>query len=163
MPAGDCCSSTGAGAPEKTARPGRISSLLALPGIAFALLPALICPACWPAYAGLLSSLGVTFIAEEKYLFPFTVFFLSLAVAALLWRARKRRAYTPFIIGTIGASLIMLGKFSFDYPWLNYLGIALLIGTSLWNAWPKRVGVAASSPAGVATARPKAAQVVAGE
>lgn len=163
MSAYDCCSNIGKAKLTKTASAGRFSSLFALPGIAFAMLPALVCPACWPAYAGLLSSLGVTFLADEKYLYPLTVFFLSLAVAALLWRARKQRKYSPFIIGTVGASLVVLGKFSFDNPWLNYLGIALLIGTSLWNAWPKRVGVAASSPAGVAPPQPKAAGEGAGE
>ena len=39
-------------------RAGWRSSLATLPGIALAFLPKIACPACWPAYAGVLSSLG---------------------------------------------------------------------------------------------------------
>ena len=39
---------------------GRIGA--ATPAIASALLPKLTCPACWPAYAGLLSTLGLGFV-----------------------------------------------------------------------------------------------------
>ncbi len=34
--------------------------LLALPGVGVSILPKLACPLCWPAYAGLLSSIGLT-------------------------------------------------------------------------------------------------------
>ena len=40
----------------------RHSWLATLPGIAVSLLPSVTCPACWPAYAGLLSSL----LTKEK-------------------------------------------------------------------------------------------------
>jgi len=33
--------------------------LTSLPGIGAALLPNATCPACWPVYAGILSSLGL--------------------------------------------------------------------------------------------------------
>jgi hypothetical protein len=36
--------------------------LLATPGIGVPLLPKLMCPLCWPAYAGLLSTLGLGFL-----------------------------------------------------------------------------------------------------
>ena len=34
--------------------------LLTLPGIIFSVFPTLVCPACWPAYAGLLAAFGQT-------------------------------------------------------------------------------------------------------
>ncbi len=36
----------------------RMQSLLTLPGVFASVLPNLACPACWPAYAGLLTSVG---------------------------------------------------------------------------------------------------------
>jgi hypothetical protein len=40
-------------------------NLLAVPGIGLSLLPKIACPACWPAYAGLLSSLGLGFLGGD--------------------------------------------------------------------------------------------------
>jgi mercuric ion transport protein len=34
-----------------------------LPGIGVSLMPKLICPLCWPAYAGLLSAVGLGFLS----------------------------------------------------------------------------------------------------
>ena len=48
-----------------TASSGRGSwklSLAMVPGIGAALLPKLACPACWPAYAGFLTSVGLGFL-----------------------------------------------------------------------------------------------------
>jgi len=47
-------------------------SLLAMPGVGVSLLPKLICPLCWSAYAGLLSTLGLGFLISTKYLIPVT-------------------------------------------------------------------------------------------
>lgn len=38
------------------------------PGIGVSLLPKLICPLCWPAYAGLLSALGLSFLINARNL-----------------------------------------------------------------------------------------------
>ena len=75
------------------------SSLAATPGIAFAFLPKFACPACWPAYAGLLSSAGLGFLLNETYLLPLTAAFLMLTVGALAFRARTRRDTVPFCWG----------------------------------------------------------------
>ncbi|MCH7471413.1 MerC family mercury resistance protein [bacterium] len=144
-------------------RGGWISSLAAVPGIGVALLPALLCPACWPAYAGVLGSMGIGFLANNTYLLPITAVLFAIALAALAWRAHQRRGYGPLIMGTVGAASIIIGKFIlverfvFDWNPAVYGGIALFIAASLWNAWPKRAGVAASCPACVVTAEPQAA------
>ena len=65
--------------------------LLSLPGIGLSALPKLACPVCWPAYAGLLSSLGLGFLISAAYLLPLTIVFLTLALAALAFRAKRRR------------------------------------------------------------------------
>ena len=56
---------------------------LLIPGIDVALLPKLACPACWPAYVALLSSIGLGFLLSTAYLFPLTVVFLMFTVIPL--------------------------------------------------------------------------------
>ncbi len=70
---------------------GSLRSWLAiLPAAGIAMLPKLACPACWPAYAGLLGSIGLGFLMKTVYLLPLTVAFLIVAVGALGFRARNR-------------------------------------------------------------------------
>ena len=54
-----------------------------VPAVGISLLPKLACPACWPAYAGLLSAVGLGFLINATYLFPLTALFLVVAVGAL--------------------------------------------------------------------------------
>jgi mercuric ion transport protein len=107
------------------------------PAVGVALLPKLVCPACWPAYAGLLSSLGIGFFDYTPYLLPFTGIFLVIAVAALAYRAKQRRGYKPLLLGSLAAGMILIGKFYFDNDAAMYSGLALLVMASLWNSWPK--------------------------
>lgn len=113
------------------------STLATMPGIAFAFLPKLACPLCWPAYAGLLGSMGLGFLLDTAYLFPLTAAFLVLAVGALVFRARKRRGYGPFGVGLCAAVVVLIGKFAFESDAAMYGGIGLLVAASVWNAWPK--------------------------
>jgi mercuric ion transport protein len=53
-------------------REQRKFGLLAIPGVLASLLPALACPLCWPAYAALLSALGLGFLTSSTYLLPLT-------------------------------------------------------------------------------------------
>lgn len=109
-----------------------------LPGIGAALLPAVSCPACWPAYAGLLSSLGLGFIDYSPWLMPVTVAFLAVALAALAWQGHKRRAYGPLALGIVGSMVLMFGKFGLESETALYGGVVLVIGASVWNAWPRK-------------------------
>jgi hypothetical protein len=127
----------------KTARPAPAKrrsltrqTLLAAPGVGFSLLPKLACPACWPVYAGLLSSLGLGFLVSTAYLLPLTALFLLVAVGTLAFRARSRRGFGPFAAGSMAACLIMIGKFSLSSSPMFYSGLALLILASVWNSWP---------------------------
>src|SRR6266852_2234551 len=65
-------------------------SLMTLPGVGAAILPKLACPACWPAYAALLSSVGLGFLISTVYLLPLPVALLSLALGAIAFRAKQR-------------------------------------------------------------------------
>ena len=115
--------------------------LLALPGVGVSLLPKLICPLCWPAYAGLLSTLGLGFLISTVYLFPLTVVLLAVAVGSLAFQASRRRGLGPFCLGLAAAVSVLTGKFYFDSPRTTYSGVGLLALASLWNAWPRRANV----------------------
>ncbi len=118
-----------------------------VPAVGVAFLPKLFCPACWPAYAGLLSSLGIGFFDYTPYLFPLTTVFLLIAVSALAYRAPQRRGYKPLFLGLLAAVILIPGKFYFDSDVTMYAGLALLVLASLWNTWPKPKTEGASCPA----------------
>jgi hypothetical protein len=111
--------------------------LLALPGVGVSILPKLACPACWPAYAGLLSSVGLGFLISAAYLLPLTIVFLTLALAALAFRAKRRRGLGPFLIGLIAAMSVLLSKFVWESNDTIDGGVAMLVVASVWNAWPR--------------------------
>jgi hypothetical protein len=115
---------------------GRMQLASLLPAVGAALLPKLTCPACWPAYAALLSALGVGFIDYTPYLLPLTLVFLVTTLAILAWR--PRRGYAPLALGWFAAAIMLIGKFFFDSDIATYVGVALLIGASVWNAWPRK-------------------------
>jgi len=115
---------------------GRIQLASLLPAVGAALLPKLTCPACWPAYAALLSAIGVSFIDYTPYLLPLTLVFLITALAILAWR--PRRGYAPLVVGLFAAGVILVGKSFFDSDIATYAGVALLVGASTWNAWPRK-------------------------
>jgi hypothetical protein len=98
-----------------------------------------------PAYAGLISSVGLGFVMRTAYLLPLTALALLLALAALGFRARGRRGYGPFLLGIAAAAALTVGKFVLASDVAVYGGIAALVGASVWNAWPKR---SRSAPAG---------------
>ena len=115
---------------------------MTIPSIGVSLLPKLACPLCWPAYAGVLSSLGLGFLISTKYLLPLTVAFLALAVAALAFRAKHRHGYGPLLLGFLSAVGVLIGKFAWESSSMMYATIGLLVIASGWNAWPHRVGAA---------------------
>ena len=120
--------------PKSTLPAGRIQLASLLPAVGAALLPKLTCPACWPAYAALLSALGVGFIDYTPYLLPLTLVFLVVTLAILAWR--PRRGYVPLALGLFASAVMLIGKFFFDSDLATYAGVALLVGASTWNAWP---------------------------
>ncbi|SRR5258707_11656222 len=110
--------------------------LLALPGVGASLLPKLACPLCWPAYAGLLSSVGLGFLISAAYLLPLTAGFLVIALGAMAFKANSRHGYGPFLMGSLAAAGVLLGKFEWESNATMYGAVGLLVISSLWNAWP---------------------------
>ena len=119
---------------SRTWKPG----LLTLPGLSVSMLPKLACPACWPAYAGLLTSVGLGFLISTVYLLPLTAAFLVFALGAMAFRANQRHGYGPFWLGLVAASGVLLGKFVWESSPTIYGAVGLLVFVSLWNTWPRR-------------------------
>jgi hypothetical protein len=122
-----------------------------LPGISVALMPKLICPLCWPAYAGLLSAVGLGFLINSRNLLIVTALFLIVAVTALAFRARQRRGYGPAFAGLAASILILFGKFYLDSPATMYAALGVLIAASVWNSWPVRLAASCPQCVGEAT------------
>lgn len=112
----------------------RLGALLPVVGTAF--LPKLICPACWPAYAGALSALGLGFVNYTPFLLPLTVIFLAAALLTLGYRASRRHGYRPLLLGGGASVLLLTGKFIFGSNLVMYGGLGLLISACVWNSWP---------------------------
>jgi hypothetical protein len=58
-------------------------------------------------------------------------------LAAMLFRARDRRGYGPFLLAVLAASGVLLGKFAWDSRPTVYGAIGLLVVASLCNTWPR--------------------------
>ncbi len=96
------------------------------------LLPSLSCPACWPAYASLLSAVGLSFIGESKYLFWLNAAALLLSLI-VLWRRIPQAGYIPVAIAVLAAIAILSGKFWLNSNLTNWLGAAALLGSFVWT------------------------------
>lgn len=108
-----------------------------LPSLA-ALLPVLQCPACWPAYAGFLTALGLGFLFQATYLLPIITILLLLALFALGCQANTRHGYLPLALGLVSVGVIIVGKFLLNSNLAIYLGMTLLFVASAWNAFPRK-------------------------
>jgi len=130
--------------------------LLTIPGVVVSLIPSLSCPLCWPAYAALLSSLGLGFVGTSKYLFPLTAALLAVAIGGLVWRARSK-GYGPSAFGLLSAAMILPGKFFLASSTLTYAGVALLALASAWSLVLRRsassVSCSTCAPSGAGSHR----------
>jgi hypothetical protein len=143
-----------------TAHTRRYHRVLAIfPAIGAVLIPGVSCPACWPAYAGLLSSLGLGFVNYTPYLFPLTLLCLAVAVLSLGFRARRRHGYGPLVLGFVGGAIILTGKFVLAWKVVTYVGVIFLVSACIWNLRPRKAisGGSCSDcvPAGALRTRPK--------
>src|SRR5215471_16142345 len=104
--------------------------LTTISGVGVSLLPKLTCPLCWPAYAELLSSVGLGFLISAKYLLPITAVFLILAVGALAFRAQRRHGYGLFMLGALASAGVLLAKFLLNSNSAMYAAVGLLVVAS---------------------------------
>ena len=118
---------------ETTRRNGR--SALGIPAAALTALP--LCAACYPAYAGILSALGLTALSDTTVQTVLTVLFLSAALGALLYKAKSRRGYRPLALGTAASVALSFSKFVMGSDPITYAAVGVLVLAGLWNVWPR--------------------------
>lgn len=147
--------------PQEKKRVGwrRLASVA--PAVGVALLPKIACPACWPAYAGVLSSFGVSFLIDSRYLFALTAGFLAVALFFLGFRARQRRGFWPLGLGLVASAVLLVGKFYFESDPAMFAGVGMLMLASFWNSWPRKLAASPAcsacepvTPAAASTLRP---------
>ena len=109
----------------------------ALPVVGAALLPKLVCAACWPAYTAALGAVGIEFFDYTPYLAPLTMLAMIVAIGSLSLLARRRRRIEPILLGLAAAAAIVVGKFALDSRWMLYAGIGALMVASLFPWRPK--------------------------
>ncbi len=110
------------------------ASSLGIPAAGLAGLP--FCPACYPMYAGIFTSLGLTPLSHTGVQATLTLAFLTVSLAALAFHARARRGYAPLAAGCIASLVVLIGKFGLGIDAMTYSGIAVLVFASVWNVWP---------------------------
>ncbi len=108
--------------------------MVGIPAAGLAALP--FCPACFPMYAGIFTALGLTPLSLTGVQATLTLAFLAVSLAALAFRARARRGYTPLAVGCLASLVVLTGKFGLGLDAMTYTGIALLVLASIWNVWP---------------------------
>lgn len=111
--------------------------LTALPAAGAGLIPVGACPVCVAGTVGLLSAIGLGFLLETRFLLPVMAGLLGLALWTLGWKAKARHGFGPFLVGVAAAAMILAGKFLVASDPVLYAGLAGLMGTALWNAWPR--------------------------
>ncbi len=138
------CAALRQGAPDQPPQKTRWQAFAAsTPALGVALLPKLTCPLCFPAYAALLSALGIEFIDYTPYLAPLTVVFLAIALGVLALQARRSGNFTAMLIGVTAAAIVLIGKFHFDSTVLATGGVILLMIAILLGNRAKPASMAA--------------------
>ncbi len=128
-------------------------SLPTVAGAVALLLPVGTCAACSPAYAAVLSALGLPFLLDQHYVLPIAAVLLATALSSLAYRARSRRGYGPLFVGVVGSVVAVIGKFAQASDPL-YVGLSVLVAAATWNAWPQKD----ASPPSCATCAPQGAE-----
>lgn len=110
--------------------------LAAVPAIGVAFLPKIVCPLCWPAYAGILSATGLGFLLSGTNLLIVSSLFLGIALLIFGLRGKSRGNFVPFGIALAGVFMLLTGKFFFDNSPLFYTGTLLLTLAVIVDLYP---------------------------
>ena len=110
-------------------------AVLGIPASALAALP--LCPACYPAYAGILSALGLSVLADTTVQTVLTVLLLAVALGGLLYKAKLRRGYGPFALGVVASTVLAFSKFVMGSDPITYAAVGVLVLAALCNVWPR--------------------------
>ncbi|MFT6633876.1 MAG: hypothetical protein ACJAS4_003849 [Bacteriovoracaceae bacterium] len=107
------------------------------PGMGAALLAKASCPLCYPAIAGFLTSIGLGFLFKGTYFYILMSVFFLVALVGIGYRATERRGYGPLALGMVSSVIAISGHY-FENQTIFYVGIGLLVASSIWNLIPKK-------------------------
>ena len=88
------------------------------------------------AALSVLTAIGAGFLINDAFLIPLYLGLLALSVWLLYSSARPHGYLTPFWTGLGGAVVAFAGLWIL--PALVYAGLAVLIGSSVWDFWNMR-------------------------
>jgi len=134
------------GSTGKPARTRWQAVIASLPAVGVASLPKLTCPLCFPAYAAVLSALGLEFVNYTPYLLPLTAAFLAVTLVVLAVQSKRAGNVHPLLLGIAASALVLVGKFQLESEWLMTGGFVLLVAAVFFGGRAKSVSVA-SCPA----------------
>jgi mercuric ion transport protein len=140
------CSALSKVPPDKPVKSRWQTMAVSFPAIGVALMPKLVCPLCFPAYAALLSAVGIEFVDYTPYLLPLTIALLAVVVGVLAWQAKRDSSngpFSPFVLGIFASAVVLLGKFGLESGWLTTSGIVLLIVAVVFGSRRKSTAIAA--------------------
>ena len=106
-------------------------------GVLALLAPKGLCPICVAVSGGMLSSLGLGFLAVEQSIRWILIGTLSVGLGGLLLSARGHRRYWPVSVGALGAALVLIGRFT-GWNGLLYGGMVPLLAATIGDLWARR-------------------------
>lgn len=95
--------------------------------LGMASIPALTCPACWPAYVALLGAAGIGIFDFTPYLMPSIVLSVAVTLTAIGYQSYRAKSGTDFGLGVVGAILILVGRFGLLSDSAVYFGVAVMV------------------------------------
>ena len=107
---------------RKSQRKQRWGLLAFIPVVLTALLPVVSCPACWPLYASVLASLGLTFVDYTPYIGPVMIAFAAMAAGGIGYYWNRTRKWLPAVTGLVGIAIIVIGKLTESNTLVIYTG-----------------------------------------
>ena len=107
-------------------------------GVLAVLAPKGLCPICIASSGSVLSSLGLTFLADDAVMRWLLAGILGIALLAFFVAARRKERWVMFMIAAAGAVAVYGGWF-FASTFAIYSGSALLVISSMLNLWKPRV------------------------
>lgn len=113
-------------------------------GVLGSIVGAMSCGACFPALASLGSALGLGFLSRYEGLFITTLIplFAGMALLANALGYLRHRSWLRSVLGMIGPAIVLASTQLFmGYEWnetLLYLGMAMMVGVSLWDIFGRR-------------------------
>jgi mercuric ion transport protein len=91
-----------------------------------------------PGLLAFLSAIGAGFLINDAILLPLLVFFLAVSMAGLYSSYKDHANRWPVVLGGISTISILFFTYGWFLQSLVYLGLAGLVGSSVWNIFLRR-------------------------